>query len=404
MKQQDWTWKLRDRMADYEADIPEKLWTRIETTLPRQRVASHRPLIWRWAGVAAMVALLMGAGCWLWPDRHITRQAEHQRPLAGGPQDRTLHASVQPDEGIVPLTAQNRHRRPAVAPYRQPAAEPYRQQEQPHSEDPDRELQPQQPQSAGQPVRLQPSYHPQTSTRQEQNVSLPAAQDGRRERHRDVTLSLHANSGLMAYTHSNGIQMSAEMARRYTTASLPSSHRANADESVWLVGHEERQHHSHPIAVGLTLGYPLSPRLTLSSGLVYTRLSSDFTSIMHQTSIHTDQKLHYLGIPLSLQYYIVKGRRWKAYATAGIEADWNIKSRSVTEGVETQSLRDHLQWSLGGAVGVQYDVLPQLGVYLEPGARYYMDNGSKVQNYFKAHPTTWTLQFGIRLSLVSRDK
>jgi hypothetical protein len=125
---------------------------------------------------------------------------------------------------------------------------------------------------------------------------------------------------------------------------------------------------------------------------------------MHQTSIHTDQTLHYLGIPLCLQYYIVKGRRWKAYATAGIEADWNIKSRSVTEGVETQSLRDHLQWSLGGAVGVQYDILPQLGVYLEPGARYYMDNGSKVQNYFKAHPTTWTLQFGIRLSLVSRDK
>ena len=125
---------------------------------------------------------------------------------------------------------------------------------------------------------------------------------------------------------------------------------------------------------------------------------------MHQTSIHTDQTLHYLGIPLSLQYYIVNGSRWKAYATAGIEADWNIKSRSVTEGVETQSLRDHLQWSLGGAVGVQYDILPQLGVYLEPGGRYYMDNGSKVQNYFKAHPTAWTLQFGIRLSLVSWDK
>ena len=400
MKQQDWTRKLRDRMADYEADIPEKLWERIEMSLPQQPVASHRPIIWRWVGVAAMVALLMGAGWWLWPDRHITRQAEHQRPSAGGPQDRTLYTSMQPDEGVVPLTAQHRHHRPAVTPYRQTAAEPYRQQEPPHSEEPVREQQPQQSQPAGQ----QPSYHPLTSTRQEQDVSLLASQDGRREKHRDVTLSLHANSGLMAYTHSNGIQMSAEMARRYTTASQPSSHRANADESVWLVGHEERQHHSHPIAVGLTLGYPLSSRLTLSSGLVYTRLSSDFTSIMHQTSIHTDQKLHYLGIPLSLQYYIVKGSRWKAYATAGVEADWNIKSRSVTEGVETQSPRDRLQWSLGGAVGVQYDILPQLGVYLEPGARYYMDNGSKVQNYFKAHPTTWTLQFGIRLSLVGRDK
>lgn len=400
MKQQDWTRKLRDRMADYEADIPEKLWERIEMSLPQQPVASHRPMIWRWVGVAAMVALLMGAGWWLWPDRHKPQLAEWQRPSAGGHQRRTQHTSMQPDEGVVPLTVQHRHHRPAVTPYRQTAAEPYRQQEPPHSEEPVREQQPQQSQPAGQ----QPSYHPLTSTRQEQDVSLLASQDGRREKHRDVTLSLHANSGLMAYTHSNGIQMSAEMMRRYTTASQPSSHRANADESVWLVDHEERQHHSHPIAVGLTLGYPLSSRLTLSSGLVYTRLSSDFTSIMQQTSIHTDQKLHYLGIPLSLQYYIVKGSRWKAYATAGIEADWNIKSRSVTEGVETQSPRDRLQWSLGGAVGVQYDILPQLGVYLEPGARYYMDNGSKVQNYFKAHPTTWTLQFGIRLSLVGRDK
>lgn len=41
----------------------------------------------------------------------------------------------------------------------------------------------------------------------------------------------------------------------------------------------------------------------------------------------------------------------------------------------------------------------QLGIYLEPGVRYYLDNGSQVQNFFKDQPFSWSLQFGIRLNM-----
>ena len=48
---------------------------------------------------------------------------------------------------------------------------------------------------------------------------------------------------------------------------------------------------------------------------------------------------------------------------------------------------------------MEYDILPQLGIYAEPGLRYYPDNGSEIKNYFKDKPTSWNLQFGIRLNL-----
>jgi hypothetical protein len=43
-----------------------------------------------------------------------------------------------------------------------------------------------------------------------------------------------------------------------------------------------------------------------------------------------------------------------------------------------------------------------LGIYAEPGVRYYFDNGSRMQNYFKDRPTSWTLQVGLRLNLGKR--
>jgi outer membrane autotransporter protein len=120
---------------------------------------------------------------------------------------------------------------------------------------------------------------------------------------------------------------------------------------------------------------------------------------MKQTRISTEQTLHYLGVPLSLQYYIKKSNTWKAYISGGAEIDWNISAKSVTEGVNTSARKDRAQWSLGAGVGIEYDILPQLGIYAEPGFRYYLNNGSTVQNFFKDQPASWSLEFGVRLNL-----
>ena len=69
------------------------------------------------------------------------------------------------------------------------------------------------------------------------------------------------------------------------------------------------------------------------------------------------------------------------------------------DGLDQEIEKDRVQWSIGGALGVQYNIIPQLGLYAEPGIKYYFDNGSHIRNYFKYRPTNFNLQIGLRLNM-----
>ena len=109
--------------------------------------------------------------------------------------------------------------------------------------------------------------------------------------------------------------------------------------------------------------------------------------------------LHYVGIPLSMNYRLWQYKGLNVYLSAGMQADWNVKAQVNTEGVEQEMGLDRLQWSVNGSLGLQYNVLPQLSLYAEPGINHYFDNGSTLQNYFKDKPTSLKLQVGVRVNL-----
>ena len=170
-------------------------------------------------------------------------------------------------------------------------------------------------------------------------------------------------------------------------------------ERIYLVNYEERQKHYQPISFGLSVNIPISSKLSLATGLVYTRLRSDFVAVMGGYPMTTEQTLYYLGVPLNAQYQFWGYKGLKVYGVAGIAADYNIKSRQEMEGLTQEISRDRWQFSLKGGLGVEYDVIPQLGIYVEPGVKYYFDNGSRVQNFFKDKPTNFNLQVGLRWNL-----
>ena len=89
----------------------------------------------------------------------------------------------------------------------------------------------------------------------------------------------------------------------------------------------------------------------------------------------------------------------KTYLSGGFQADWNIHTSLQTQGVDQHLDKDRMQWSVSGALGVQYDIIPQIGLYAEPGIRHYFDNGSRLRNIFKDKPTNFSLQVGLRLNL-----
>ena len=159
----------------------------------------------------------------------------------------------------------------------------------------------------------------------------------------------------------------------------------------------EAKHHA-PLAIGAQVGIGLAPRLSLSTGVVYTRVASDFKSY-GVSEFDTHQVLHYVGVPLGLNYEVWSTGGFHAYVMAGGEADFNVKNDTKVSGHKEDVKRDGVQFSGKASLGAQYDVTPQVGFYVEPGAKYYFDNGSEIENTFKDKKWNFNLQFGLRINL-----
>ena len=159
------------------------------------------------------------------------------------------------------------------------------------------------------------------------------------------------------------------------------------------------KHHA-PVSVGLQVAFGIAPRLSLSTGLVYTRTSSDFYPYAPSSNYNVHQVLHYVCIPVGLNYEFWQSGGFHAYVMAGAEADYNVKNDTEEEGVKKENAkRDRVQFSGKASLGAQYDITPKVGLYIEPGAKYYFDNGSHVENTFKDKKLNFNLQFGLRFNL-----
>lgn len=213
---------------------------------------------------------------------------------------------------------------------------------------------------------------------------------------KSMSLGLYAMNSFGNQTGRNGVLMSPELLQKFNT---PSSAASRTRTPVYLAGYEERQKHYQPLSLGLSVSYPLTQRLSLTSGIVFTRLQAEFLYIMPTNQIKKEQTLSYLGIPLQLSYRLWKYHGLKVYLTAGGQADWNITTDLKSNDVSQKMDKDRMQWSVNGALGIQYDIIPQLGLYAEPGIKYYFDNGSRLQTFFKDKPTNFSLQLGLRWNL-----
>ena len=166
--------------------------------------------------------------------------------------------------------------------------------------------------------------------------------------------------------------------------------------------------HYLPVNVGFSLGWEFAPGFSLSAGVDYTCLISDLSSGTDATRYETRQTLHYLGIPVTLEWSFVQRPRLRAYLYAGGQARKAVYGTSSTryvidsapwEPVIEKIGETPLQWSAGAGAGVEYMLGDKVGLYAEPGLNYYFDNGSPVENVFKSRPMNFNLTLGLRLKL-----
>lgn len=173
---------------------------------------------------------------------------------------------------------------------------------------------------------------------------------------------------------------------------------------------QEEYSHKIPVKVGLTARYNITGRLGVETGLTYSILSSSVKIGNSETGKNWStgsQTLHYLGIPLNISFNILTSRYVNIYVTGGgmmeKSISGNIKTDEYVDGKFDRTLTTNispkgLQWSVNAAAGVQANILPQLGFFVEPGVSHHFKNGSRVRSIYTDKPTDFSLGFGLRYS------
>lgn len=166
--------------------------------------------------------------------------------------------------------------------------------------------------------------------------------------------------------------------------------------------------HRLPVRVGLNVAYRLTDRLSVESGVSYTRLSSDMKDGTKDNYSSSSQKLDYIGVPLNVKYRAFGYRRLSVYASAGLLTEKCVSGKTTHEYVISGEKKKHeaedvaakpWQLSVNAALGAQFDVLRNVGVYVEPGVSYYFDDRSPLSTIYKEKPLNFNLNLGVRYTI-----
>lgn len=425
----NWQKDIHDRLGSYEKDAPEGLWEGISRRMPKlndggmltdkpQRTAKFR--MWRVAGVAvaASVALVIGYN-FLGNDtkdniniptnttKHPNILASNKKPIGNEPTGVCAEQATHSADDLLseqPKLYKAYTEQPtlASASTETDVKEISSKEENSKKENGQTEVKPE---------------------KREDNRMLRKNQDDALLAYNDVTERSGSTDAPSRWSVSTGA-MGGLGASGTTTAygdylvlSCPGG--ADTKDSPMLdmssvnrdVETKTEYEHHLPIRIGLSVAYALTDRLSISSGLTYTRLSSDIKDASRESKYIGEQRLHYVGIPVNVSYKVASSRWISLYGTAGVLAEKCVSGTTDEGYVENNTMKytnthdissKPLQMSVNAGVGIQFDFIDNVGIYAEPGLSYYFDDGSALQTIYKEKPLNFNLNVGVRFKLEKR--
>ena len=166
-----------------------------------------------------------------------------------------------------------------------------------------------------------------------------------------------------------------------------------------------RSTHRSPVKLGVSVRYRLDERWNLQSGLTYSYLSSDLFDAQQNVTYNTEQRLHYLGIPLQLGYQIWTSKRFRGYMAVGGQVEKLIDGKAtilysqdnLIKSTPVQDVSDkRLLFSALASVGIEYVLGKDLSLYAEPGVHYYFKNGNGLRTHYNEQPLNLNMTMGFR--------
>lgn len=422
----NWQKDIHDRLGSYEKDAPEGLWEGISRELPKlndggmlthkpQRTAKFR--MWRVAGVAAAASVALVIGYSFLGNsakdniniatnttKHPNMLASSQKPIGNEPtgvcaEQATHSADDLLSEQSALAKALTEQPTLANASMKTDVKEISSKEENSREEN---------KQTVTKPAKREDSY------------VLPHNPDNNLLAFNDMTERSGDEDAPSRWSVSTGA-MGGLGASGTTTAYgdhlvLSSPGVADTKDSPMLdmntinrdIETKTEYDHHLPIRIGLSVAYALTDRLSISSGLTYTRLSSDIKDASRESKYIGEQRLHYVGIPVNVSYKVASSRWISLYGTAGVLAEKCVSGTTDEGYVENNTMKytntqdissKPLQMSVNAGVGIQFDIIDNVGIYAEPGLSYYFDDGSALQTIYKEKPLNFNLNVGVRFKL-----
>lgn len=431
----NWKEDIHDRLGNFETDAPDGLWEaihqRMAQTEPAQAEKRQTPFVLqpalRRTACAAAACLALVAGYQYFADggketANGVKQAGGDGMIAVGgtvASDNSRYVASKPATASIVATnlAGVRVAKNGVT----PAA--------------DADVLPTQ---NGESAQISTPQHLNPSTSQHPNPSTPQPHNPSTPQHPNPSTSQPHNpsTSLLAYTPADNSRGRHEGAARWTlstsaTTGMGASSVTNStatyveavgpDDVIWAdnpqlgigifnQGKSVKTEYKHrlPVRVGLNVAYRLTDRLSVESGVSYTRLSSDMKDGTKNNYSSSSQKLDYIGVPLNVKYRAFGYRRLSVYASAGLLTEKCVSGKTTHEYVISGEKKKHeaedvaekpWQLSVNAALGAQLDVLRNVGVYVEPGVSYYFDDRSPLSTIYKEKPLNFNLNMGVRYTI-----
>ena len=166
------------------------------------------------------------------------------------------------------------------------------------------------------------------------------------------------------------------------------------------------KHHHMPLTIALTVNRRFSPHWQVGLGIQYTRMTTDSEWGNTYTRMVKEQRVQYLGLPLSVQWNYPLARHLSCYASANVTLQLPLRStadsRFVINGLPVESSIERLHpgtmWSVGVGLGLQFDLTSNVGFFVEPSLQHYFRNNSGVETWQTEHPAAFSLPFGLRIT------
>lgn len=448
----DWTNKLRDRLTDYQEPVTDDLWAAIQQSLAQQKSdivsigksvdsldghsnhqSNAKEVVFRRFSIAAALAALAVGGTYIYlnptksnepiaqatvlqEDSSTSKGALHENQSSEHNQASQEYSSDNTDTDSPSRLGDDTFTKYSKRVKKQLGIQTSlldgegsklftqnldNDKQNDNRQDQNRDKVPSRSKKSleGNPEMLAMAASPSSYAIQESNA--------RRYQSSSWSVQLYGENGVVGSKNSNGFDAAFVPSNNASGPVYPGNF-TDAFYSVMAIralsgtpsaDYYEKVKHHFPISVGVQVGWGVTECLRINTGVVYTNVSSDFINSSYNTTQVTTQTLHYVGVPVNISYDFWQTKRFKTYVTVGGEADFNVKNHTESDGEVMASKHDRTQWSANASLGAQFDIIPQLGIYVEPGAKYYFDNGSQIENTFKDKKLNFNLQFGLRWNI-----